>query len=80
MDAAPAALHRRPPAAAASGTLPPVSPQPRSPKGTRVPARSVKVPDDRWNAAKAKAEKRGETITDVINRKLDEYLEEPDDA
>lgn len=55
-----------------------MSPQPRSPKGTRVPPRSVKVPDERWTRAKAKAAERGETITDVINRKLEEYLEEPE--
>lgn len=53
-------------------------PQPRSPNGTRVPPRSVKVPDDRWFAAKAKAARKGETVTDVINRKLDEYLAEDD--
>lgn len=57
-----------------------VTPQPYSPRGTRVPPRSVKVPDERWKAARAKAEKRGETITDVINRKLDEYLAEEDDG
>jgi hypothetical protein len=51
-------------------------PQPYSPRGTRVPPRSVKVPDARWQAAKAKAASKGETITDVINRKLEEYLAE----
>jgi hypothetical protein len=40
------------------------------------PISLVKVPDARWQAAKAKAASKGETITDVINRKLEEYLAE----
>lgn len=55
-----------------------MTPQPYSPRGTRVPARSVKVRDEIWQAAKAKAKERGETMTDVIVRKLEEYLTEDD--
>lgn len=54
-----------------------MSPQQRSPNGTRRRARSVKV-DDLWERAKAKAAIRGETITDVIVRALTEYVESDD--
>lgn len=37
------------------------------------PARSVRVPDDLWNAAKERAAERGETVTDVILRALRRY-------
>lgn len=53
-------------------------PQPYSPRGSRKKAKSVKVADSLWNAVKAKAEKRGETITDVVVRKFEEYLAEED--
>lgn len=38
------------------------------------PARSVRVPDDLWQAAKARAEERGETVTDVLIRALRRYV------
>jgi len=38
------------------------------------PARSVRVPDDLWTAAKAEAERRGETVTDVLLRALRRYV------
>lgn len=38
------------------------------------PARSVRVPDDLWNAAKTRAEERGETVTDVLIRALKRYV------
>jgi len=50
----------------------------RVPNVEKTPRRTVRVPDERWDAVKAKAEERCETVTDVINRKLDEYLAEPD--
>lgn len=53
-------------------------PQPYSPRGTRVPATSVKIPLELKAAVQAKAEKRGETLTDVIVRALTAYAEEPD--
>jgi len=35
--------------------------------------RSIRVPDDVWQAAKQKAEQRGETVTDAIVRFLRRY-------
>ena len=51
--------------------------QHRSTRGQR-PQRSVRVDDCRWNALKAKARRRRETVTKVILRKIDEYLAEDD--
>jgi hypothetical protein len=44
------------------------------PNQPRTPARAVRVPEDLWKAAQAKAEERGETVTDVIRRALDRYV------
>jgi len=38
-----------------------------------IPNRAVRVPDDLWHAAKARAAERGETVTDVILRALRRY-------
>ena len=38
------------------------------------PARSVRVPDDLWTAAKERAAERGETVTDVLVRALRRYV------
>ena len=38
-----------------------------------TPLRSVRVPDDVWQAAKAEAERRGETVTDAVVRSLRRY-------
>jgi predicted HicB family RNase H-like nuclease len=38
------------------------------------PARSVRVPDDLWAAAKAQAAQRGETVTDAVIRALKRYV------
>lgn len=46
---------------------------PRSPNGTRIPPRSIRVPDDTWNAAKEEADRRGETVTAAILRFLEKY-------
>ncbi len=42
-------------------------------KKPHTPPRSVRVPDDIWEAAKTAAEKRGETVTDAIVRYLKKY-------
>jgi hypothetical protein len=42
-------------------------------RGT-TPPRSVRVPDDLWQAAKARAEDRGETVSDVLVRALTNYV------
>ena len=39
-----------------------------------TPPHSVRVPDDLWEAARVEAERRGETITDVIVRSLKRYV------
>jgi hypothetical protein len=44
------------------------------PNQWKTPARSVRVPDDLWAAAKAKAEERGETVTDALVRALERYV------
>ena len=41
-------------------------------KGT--PIRPVRVPDELWEAAKATAAERGETVTAVLLRALNEYV------
>lgn len=38
------------------------------------PARSVRVPDPLWEAAKVRAAERGETVTDVLVRALRRYV------
>lgn len=43
-------------------------------KGT--PRRTVRVSDAKWNAANAKAEKEGRSVSDVLRDCLDEYLGE----
>lgn len=42
-------------------------------KATHTPPRSVRVPDEVWQAAKAEAERRGETVSDAIVRFLARY-------
>lgn len=49
----------------------------RVPNQPKTPPRSVRVSDDLWSAAKAKAEERGETVTDVIVRALERYVKRP---
>lgn len=38
-----------------------------------TPGRLVRVPDDLWAAAQAKAAERGETVSDVVRRALKRY-------
>lgn len=40
---------------------------------SNTPPRSIRIPDDLWQAAKATAERRGETVTDAITRYLRRY-------
>ena len=46
----------------------------RVPNQPKTPRRSVRVPTDLWQAAKEKAKRRGETVTDVIIRALKAYV------
>jgi hypothetical protein len=43
------------------------------PRATHTPIRGVRVPDDVWEAAKAEAARRGETVTDAVLRALVRY-------
>lgn len=43
-------------------------------KETHTPPRSVRVEDELWEAAKAKAAAEGRTITDVIVAALKRYV------
>jgi hypothetical protein len=49
----------------------------KTPRGER-PRHSFRCDDARWAAFKAAAARRGETVTKVLLRKIDEYLGEPD--
>lgn len=42
------------------------------PDGT--PLRNVRVADDLWQAAMAKAAEQGETLSDVLRRALEKYV------
>lgn len=43
-------------------------------KPTHTPPRSIRVPDDVWEAAKEKAAERGETISQVVVDALRRYV------
>lgn len=40
---------------------------------SKTPQRTVRIPDDTWEAAKAKAEERGENLSEVIRKYLERY-------
>ncbi|WP_327047324.1 hypothetical protein OG320_05365 [Microbispora sp. NBC_01189] len=42
--------------------------------GKGTPRRSIRVDDERWNAAKEKAEKEGRNVSDVLSECLDKYI------
>lgn len=39
-----------------------------------TPRRTIRVPDPLWTAAAAKAEERGESVSDVLRRALERYV------
>lgn len=43
---------------------------------TKTPHRTIRIPDELWLPAQAKAEARGESVSDIIRRALTEYVEE----
>lgn len=49
------------------------------PDGSHTPRRTVRVPDELWEAVQRKASDRGETVTDVILRALVRYVRDYDD-
>jgi predicted HicB family RNase H-like nuclease len=44
----------------------------------KTPRRTVRVPDEVWQAAQAKAEARGDNLSDVIRRALERYARSKD--
>lgn len=46
----------------------------RVPNTPGTPRRTIRIPDDLWDAATAKAEERGESVSDVIRRALERYV------
>ncbi|MGZ4621479.1 MAG: ribbon-helix-helix domain-containing protein [Blastococcus sp.] len=39
-----------------------------------TPRRTIRIPDHLWEAAQAKAEARGDNLSDVIRRALERYV------
>jgi hypothetical protein len=50
------------------------------PNQPKTKARSVRVPEDLWQAAKARAKEEGESVTDVLVRALKRYRSYPNPA
>lgn len=47
---------------------------PSTPRET--PRRTIRIADDLWNAAAAKADERGESVSDVVRQALERYTNE----
>jgi predicted HicB family RNase H-like nuclease len=45
------------------------------PNQPKTPVRGIRVPDDLWNAALAKASARGDSLSQVIREALRKYLQ-----
>ena len=46
------------------------------PNQPKTPQRSIRVPDDEWEALKLEAGIGGETVTELVRRVLREHLEQ----
>lgn len=44
------------------------------PNAPKTPTRTIRVPDDIWNAVQAKAKEQGVTVTSVILKSLNDFL------
>lgn len=44
------------------------------PNKPKTPIRGVRVPDEEWRPAQAKAKRQGETMTDVVRRAVRDYV------
>lgn len=42
----------------------------------KTPLRNIRIPDNLWNATKAKAAKLNTTTSEIIREKLKQFLEE----
>ena len=40
----------------------------------KTPQRAIRIPDELWEAALAKAEANGESVSDVVRRALERYI------
>ncbi|WP_207573592.1 YlcI/YnfO family protein [Mycolicibacterium bacteremicum] len=47
------------------------------PNQPRTPLRSFRIPDELYAAAQAKAEEKGESVSDVVRRALERYVKRP---
>lgn len=47
------------------------------PVARQTPKRSIRIPEPLWRRALDRAEERGEPLSEVIRRKLEEYAPEP---
>lgn len=45
------------------------------PNQPKTPLRAFRAPDELWQAAKAVADERNETLSDVLRRALEQYVE-----
>lgn len=39
--------------------------------------RAIRIPDDLWQAALAKAAERGDTVSEVVRKALERYVKRP---
>lgn len=44
------------------------------PNAPKTPHRTIRVPDELWHAAQAKAKKDGDNLSDVIRSALETYV------
>jgi len=44
------------------------------PNAPKTPIRTFRIPDDLWAAALAKADERGENLSEVVRRALGRYV------
>lgn len=49
----------------------------RVPNQPRTPLKSFRIPTALYRAAQAKAEEKGETVSDVVRRALERYVKRP---
>lgn len=45
-----------------------------TPNAPKTPIRGVRVPDDLWQAAQAKAAAEGRTVSEVVREMLEQYV------
>ncbi len=46
----------------------------RVPNAPKTPMHSFRCPDELWEAAKKKADEKGETLTEVLRKSLERYV------